>query len=94
MSRSGFFNPDELADKLMRKPEFSQMGLSVTKDRSAADLVIEVDRIPFSTRFPYVIVDPGNRTVVGSGQVTSLFGTATGKIATEFMKQLKAARAP
>ncbi|MFY9609421.1 MAG: hypothetical protein WAU45_12500 [Blastocatellia bacterium] len=94
MSRSGFFNPDELADKLMRKPEFSQMGLSVTKDRNAADLVIEVDRLPFSTRFPYVIVDPRNRTVVGSGQVTSLFGTATGKIANEFTKQLKAARAP
>ncbi len=94
MSRSGFFNPDELADKLMRKPEFSQMGLSVTKNRTAADLVIEVDRLPFSTRFPYVIVDPGNRTVVASGQVTSLFGTATGKIANEFTKRLKAARAP
>lgn len=94
MSRSGYFNPDELADKLMRKPEFAQMGLSVTKDRSAADLVIEVDRLPFSTRFPYVIVDPGNRTVVASGQVTSLFGTATAKIANEFTKQLKAARAP
>lgn len=92
MSRSGYFKPDELAGELLHKTEFTQMGLSLTKDRNAADLVIEVDRLVFSTEFPYVVVDAKNKTVVASGQVNSLFGTAPAKIARMFIKQLKNAR--
>ena len=94
MSRSGFFNPRDLANELMKKPEFSQMGLTITNDRNSADLVIEVDRLVFTTHFPYVVVDPKNNTIVASGEVNSLFGTASAKIANAFIKQLKAARAP
>lgn len=93
MSRSGFFNPNELANQLMKRPDFVQMGLAITKDRNAADLVIEVDRLVFTTHFPYVVVDPRNNTVVASGEVNSLFGTAPAKIASGLVKQLKAARA-
>jgi mono/diheme cytochrome c family protein len=93
MTRTVHFKPDDLAGQLLKKPEFTQMGLTVTKDRTAADLIMEVDRITFSTEFPYVIVDPKNRTVVASGQVNSLFGTVPAKIANMFMKQIKQARA-
>jgi hypothetical protein len=93
MTRTVHFKPDDLAGQLLKKPEFTQMGLTVTKDRNAADLIMEVDRITFSTEFPYVIVDPKNRTVVASGQVNSLFGTVPAKIANMFMKQIKQARA-
>ena len=92
MSRSGFFNPRDLANDLMKKPEFSQMGLTITNDRNSADLVIEVDRLVFTTHFPYVVVDPKNNTVVASGEVNSLFGTASAKIANSFIKQLRATR--
>jgi len=93
MTRTVHFKPDDLAGQLLKKPEFTQMGLIVTKDRNAADLIMEVDRITFSTEFPYIIVDPRNRTVVASGQVNSLFGTVPSKIANMFMKQIKEARA-
>jgi hypothetical protein len=93
MTRTVHFKPDDLAGQLLKKPEFTQMGLTVTKDRNAADLIMEVDRITFSTEFPYVIVDPRNRSVVASGQVNSLFGTVPWKIANMFMKQIKEARA-
>ena len=93
MTRTVHFKPDDLAGQLLKKPEFTQMGLTVTKDRNAADLIMEVDRITFSTEFPYVIVDPRNRTVVASGQVNSLFGTVPSKIANMFIKQIKEARA-
>lgn len=92
MSRSRFFNPNDLVNDLLKQPEFSQMGLTITKNRNAADLVIEVDRLVFTTEFPYVVVDPKNNTVVASGEVNSLFGTASAKIARAFTKQLKAAR--
>jgi hypothetical protein len=93
MTRTVHFKPDDLAGQLLKKPEFTQMGLTVTKDRNTADLIMEVDRITFSTEFPYVIVDPKNQTVVASGQVNSLFGTVPAKIANMFMKQIKEARA-
>ena len=93
MTRTVHFKPDDLAGQLLKKPEFTQMGLTVTKDRNTADLIMEVDRITFSTEFPYVIVDPKNRTVVASGQVNSLFGTVPAKIANMFMKQIREARA-
>jgi hypothetical protein len=92
MSRSGFFNPSDLANELLKKPDFAQMGLTITKERTAADLVIEVDRLVFTTHFPYVVVDPKNNTVVASGEVNSLFGTVPAKIAGAFTRQLKAAR--
>jgi mono/diheme cytochrome c family protein len=93
MTRTVHFKPDDLAGQLLKKPEFTQMGLTVTKDRNTADLIMEVDRITFSTEFPYVIVDPKNQTVVASGQVNSLFGTVPAKIANMFMKQIREARA-
>ena len=92
MSRSGYFNPHDLANELLKKSDFSQLGLAITNDRNAADLVIEVDRLAFSTHFPYVVVDQKNNTIVASGEVNSLFGTASAKIANAFTKQLKAAR--
>jgi hypothetical protein len=94
MSRSGFFNPSDFANELLKKPDFAEMGLTITKDRNAADLVIEVDRLVFTTHFPYVVVDPKNNSVVASGEVNSLFGTVPAKIANAFTRQLKAARAP
>ena len=92
MTHTVHFKPDDLANQLARKPEFTQMGLAVTKDRNAADLVMEVDRRVFSTDFPYVVVDARNRTVVASGLVNSLFGTVPAKIANMFLKQIKQAR--
>jgi mono/diheme cytochrome c family protein len=94
ISRSGYFNPRDLVNELMKKPEVSQMGLTITNDRNGADLVIEVDRLVFTTHFPYVVVDHKNNIVVASGEVNSLFGTAAAKIANAFIKQLRAARAP
>jgi mono/diheme cytochrome c family protein len=92
MSRSGFFNPSDLANELLKKSDFAQMDLTITKDRNAADLVIEVDRLVLTTHFPYVVVDPKNNTIVASGEVNSLFGTVPAKIAGAFTRQLRAAR--
>ncbi|HWN98903.1 MAG TPA: hypothetical protein VNS63_06485 [Blastocatellia bacterium] len=92
MSRSGYFNSQDLANELLKNTEFSQMGLIITKDRTAADLVIEVDRLVFTTHFPYVVVDPRNNAIVASGEVNSLFGTAAAKISRMVIKQIKQAR--
>jgi len=92
MTRTLHFNPDDLARQLMKKPEFVEMGMSVTRDRAAADLIMQVDRLVLTTRFPYVVVDARTGRPVTSGQVSSLFGTVPSRIASQFIKQIKEAR--
>ncbi len=93
LTRTAHFNPDELARELATKSEFAQMGLSVTKDRNDADLILQVNRIFLSARFPYAVFDPRTRRTVAEGQVSSVFGSVPSRIADKFIKQVKEARA-
>ena len=61
MTRTLHFNPDDLARQLMKKPEFVELGMSVTRDRRAADLIMQVDRLVLTARFPYVVVEHTDR---------------------------------
>lgn len=93
-SRTVFVKAEVIENELRKRAEFQQAGLVITTDPSAADLIIEVRRSNFTTEYPYVVVDPRTRLVVASGKVNSLFGTAAGKIAKGFMKQIQKARTP
>jgi hypothetical protein len=93
-SRTVFVKSEVIENELLKRSEFQQAGLLITKDQKAADLVMEVRRSNFTTEYPYVVFDTKTKLVVASGKVNSLFGTAAGKIANGFMKQMKAARTP
>lgn len=93
-SRTGFVKSEVIENELLKRAEFHQAGLVITKDLRAADLVMEVRRSNFTTEYPYVVVNPRTRLVVASGKVNSLFGTAAGKIAKGFIKQVQKARTP
>jgi len=91
-SRTGFVKSEVIESALQKRTDFQQSGLLITKDSSAADLTIEVRRSNLTTEYPYVVVDSKTKLVVASGKVNSLFGTAAGKIAQGFMKQVARAR--
>jgi len=93
-SRTGFVKSELIESELLKRAEFHQAGLLVTKDPKAAELVMEVRRSNFTTEYPYIVVDTRTRLVVASGKVNSLFGTAAGKIAKGFMQQVQKARTP
>lgn len=93
-SRTGFVKSEVIENELLKRAEFQQTGMVITKDPGAADLVMEVRRSNFTTEYPYVVVNPRTRLVVASGKVNSLFGTAASKIAKGFIKQLQKARTP
>ena len=74
-------------EKLLKRPEFSQMGLALTRDEADADIILEL-RHDLLTKYVYSAVDARTQTVVAGGKVSSLGGTVAGKVAKRFLKQL------
>jgi hypothetical protein len=91
-SRTVFVKQEVIESALLKRDDYRQSRLLITKDKDAADLILTVRRANFTTEYPYDVVDQRTRLVVAGGKVNSLFGTAAGKIASGFMKQIKKAR--
>src|ERR1051325_1209400 len=88
-----FFKPATLENGLLRRDEFQQWGLSITREEAEADLIIEVDRKLFTSSFVFSVIDPHAKKVVASGRVNSLGGTVEGKITDSFIKRMRQVRA-
>ena len=67
--------------------EFQQLGLVVTRDQNAADIILELHH-DILTKYVYSAIDPRTDTVVASGKLSSLGGTVAGKVAKRFLKQM------
>jgi len=80
-----------IEEKLQKRREFEQMGLMVTRDPLAADIILEVHHDLF-TKYVYTAVDPRTDIVVAGGKLSSLGGTVAGKVAERFLKQMLRAR--
>lgn len=74
-------------DKLMKRDEFAQMGLVLTRDPIDADIILEL-RHDVLTKYVYSAVDAHTQIVLAGGKVSSLGGTVAGKVAKRFLKQL------
>jgi hypothetical protein len=74
-------------DKLMKRAEFAQMGLVLTRAKADADIILEL-RHDILTKYVYSAVDAHTQVVLAGGKVSSLGGTVAGKVAKRFLKQL------
>jgi len=74
-------------DKLMKRAEFSQLSLVLTRNEADADIILEL-RHDVLTKYVYSAVDVKTQTVLAGGKVSSLGGTVAGKVAKRFLKQL------
>ena len=74
-------------DKLMKRAEFNQLGLLLTRNEGDADIILEL-RHDVLTKYVYSAVDTRTQTVIAGGKVSSLGGTVAGKVAKRFLKQL------
>ena len=80
-----------IEDKLKKRKEFQALGLVITRDEDAADLILHVDHDLF-TMYTYSVIDHYSQILVASGKLSSLGGTVAGKVAKRFMKQMVEAR--
>jgi uncharacterized membrane-anchored protein len=90
--KSVYFKAPELENELRKRPEFQRWGLVITRNESDADLIIEVGRKVFTTRFIYTVIDPRTDIVVTTGKLSSLGGTLATKIAKRFIEQMQQVR--
>lgn len=74
-------------NKLLKRAEFNQLGLAITRNEAEADIVLEL-RHDVLTKYVYSAVDTKTQTVIAGGKVSSLGGTVAGKVAKRFLKQL------
>jgi hypothetical protein len=90
--KSVYFKAPELENELRKRPEFQRWGLAITRNEADADLIIEVGRKVFTTRFIYTVIDPRTDIVVTSGKLSSVGGTLATKIAKRFIEQMQQVR--
>ena len=91
-SSSVLVSSSVVEEKLQKRPEFSQLGLVITRDPEVADLILELHHDVF-TKYVYTALDARLNIVVASGKLSSLGGTVAGKVAKRFLKQVMQARA-
>src|SRR5215211_5866802 len=91
-SHSAVFGASVIEEKLQKRPEFSQMGLAITRDVDAADVILEVHH-DILTKYVYSAVNARTSLVLATGKLSSLGGTVAGKVAKRFLKQVMQARA-
>ena len=90
--KSVYFKAPELENELRKRQEFQRWGLAITRNEADADLIIEVGRKVFTTRFIYTVIDPRTDIVVTSGKLSSVGGTLATKIAKRFIEQMRQVR--
>ena len=93
-SQSAFVKNKAMISALNDHKELREYGLAVTDSASTADLMLSIDRAPFTIEYSFTVIHLRTRIIVASGHVNSLFGTVPGKVASSFAKQLKAAYQP
>src|SRR6185503_140494 len=86
-STSVFVRAAVVEDKLLKRPEFHQLGFVITREESQADLILEL-RHDVLTKYVFSVVDTANHIVLASGKLSSLGGTVAGKVAKRFVQEL------
>ena len=80
-------------DKLLKRPEFKQLGFSITRDESDADIILEL-RHDLLTKYVFSVVEVKTQAVVAGGKLSSLGGTVAGKVAKRFVKAMSGVNQP
>lgn len=91
--RSGFFDKDKLERELLKRKDFGDMGLEITRSVSNADLVLEITRKRFTTRFTCNVIEPITQRVLTGITASSLGGEIEPHLAEALVKEFKAKRA-
>ena len=91
--RSSFFNKEKLERELLKRKEFGEMKLEITRSITNADLVLEITRKRLTTRFTCNVIEPKTQRILAGTTASSLGGEVEPNLADAIVKELKAKRA-
>lgn len=91
-ARSQWFNAEKLERELLKRKEFGDLGLEITREEKYADLVMEISRKVLTTRFTCTMLEPRSKRIVGGATASSLGGEIEPHLADALIKEFKAAR--
>jgi hypothetical protein len=89
--RTNYMNGEALERELLKRPELRRWGMAVTRNKEEAELVVEVTRKRYTTRFSISVIDPDTDLVIASDSASSIAGTVEPKLAERFVRQVKSA---
>lgn len=89
--RTEYMNGEALERELLKRAEFRRWGMAITRKKEEAELIVEVTRKKFTTRFSISIIDADTDFVIAADSASSIGGTIEPKLADRFIKQVKTA---
>jgi hypothetical protein len=91
-SQSDFFTRGAMERELLKRPEFALWGMTITRQEESADLIIEVHRKRFTTRFTFSAFDTRSGRILATDTASSIGGEIEPKLAARFINMVKAVR--
>ena len=86
------FDAAKLEAQLVGLKKFHQLGLSLTRDPSSADAIVEVTSSDTGVTLTYTVVDVRTQTVIGGGKESAIFGLAPKMVAKDLVGKIEKAR--
>lgn len=81
---------DHMLQALRNQRDFAALDLVLLEDHAAAEVLVEVDHIPWTFDYTFKVVDHDTSAVIGAGRVTAFNGyIAAGDLADKIVKQMK-----
>jgi hypothetical protein len=89
-SFTGFIKDPAFIAELMKNPDFNEWGWSFTKDRETADIVLEVERLPYVIKFAFKVYSIKHGIIIASGNThTNDFDFGSPDLVHEIIKRIK-----
>jgi hypothetical protein len=88
-SETFYMKRERLEGCLLKSDEFKAWNLQITNNKNAADLWVEVKRIPFTNHFTYTVTDRNTEIIIMAGKVDSLGGTVYQMISDRIIHTMK-----
>jgi hypothetical protein len=90
--KSSLMNKEKLERELLKRKEFGEMGLEISRSHLNADLVLEITRKRLTTRFTCNVIEPVTQRILAGTTASSLGGEIEPNLADAIVKELKAKR--
>jgi hypothetical protein len=86
---SGFMSQKKLEEELLKRSEFRHWQMVITRNREEAEMLLEITRKKFTTRFTLNIINARDSHIIASFSATSIGGTIEPKLAKGFVDEIK-----